>query len=92
MLSYITPFSSLVGGLVFAALRERWRHRGASSWAAGIGALVITGLVGWGDEGIQALLPNRVYDLRDAVLNLVGGALIVLSLVGLELARRADSR
>ena len=38
-------------------------------------ALLITSLVGWGDEGIQFLLPNRYYEWNDVLLNFLGGAL-----------------
>ncbi|MFH1867582.1 MAG: VanZ family protein [Candidatus Omnitrophota bacterium] len=30
-------------------------------------------ILGWVDEGIQYVLPNRVYDIRDVVMNGVGG-------------------
>jgi hypothetical protein len=35
---------------------------------------------GWIDEGIQALLPSRVYDLRDVAFNAVAGLLALTSL------------
>jgi len=38
-------------------------------------AFILTSLIGWGDEGIQYLLPNRYYQLNDVLLNSVGGAL-----------------
>ena len=34
-------------------------------------ALVVTALLGWVDEGIQGLLPNRVYDWLDVASNAV---------------------
>lgn len=39
---------------------------------------LITGALGWIDEGIQKLLPNRVYDIRDVVMNAFSGLLAVL--------------
>ena len=38
-------------------------------------ATLLVALAGWVDEGIQGLLPNRVYDLRDVGLNAGAGAL-----------------
>ncbi len=91
----------LLAGLIHGALRERLRAGGAeavgspgmrptaSVWAAA-GAVLLTSLSGWGDEGIQALLPNRVYDLRDVAFNAAAALLAVAALVGLEVARPRD--
>jgi hypothetical protein len=38
-------------------------------------AFVIASLIGWGDEGIQYLLPNRYYDNRDVLLNSISALL-----------------
>ncbi len=38
-------------------------------------AFLITLLCGWGDEGIQHILPNRVYDIKDVRLNGMSGLL-----------------
>jgi len=43
-------------------------------WAYG-GAFILTSLIGWGDEGIQYLLPNRYYEFRDVCLNSASAAL-----------------
>ena len=32
-------------------------------------------MVGWLDEGVQGLLPNRMYDLRDVAFNALAAAL-----------------
>lgn len=37
-------------------------------------AFLITSLVGASDEGIQYLLPNRVFGIHDALFNVAGGA------------------
>lgn len=91
----------LVGGLLFTALLERQKNtRGESGelssrraflWPA-VGAFVMTGLAGWIDEWIQAVLPNRFYDLRDVAMNAAGGALAVLSIWGLDLLRQRGER
>lgn len=38
----------------------------------------ITGALGWIDEGIQKFLPNRVYDIRDVIINAFAGFLAIL--------------
>jgi len=81
-----------VGGLVYAALCERWGHAGATAsgpagavrrwwqrWPAAW-AILVAGAAGWGDELVQALLPNRVYDLRDVATNAEAAALLVVVL------------
>jgi hypothetical protein len=55
--------------------------------------LITLGLVtalGWGDELIQALLPERVYDLRDVFLNALAGALMLGVIFTAERLRRAS--
>jgi len=79
----------LVGGLAYAALLERWPDEGAGAaagerrrwqrWPAAW-AIVIAAAAGWGDELVQALLPNRYYDLRDVATNAEAAALLVLVL------------
>jgi len=91
----------LVGGLVFAALLERQKNKRRDSsglpsrcaylWPA-VGAFVMTGVAGWIDEGIQEVLPNRYYDLRDVAMNAAGGALAVLSIWIVELLRQMGQR
>ncbi len=78
----------LVGGLVYSALRARRRNHldageplGLATRFAAPVAIVITGLAGWGDEGIQALLPERVYELRDVALNVSAGVLVISAIV-----------
>ena len=56
-------------------------------------ALVITGLLGWGDEGIQYLLPGRVYELRDVGMNVTAGFLIIAAMASLRWVRsKAQAR
>ncbi len=40
-------------------------------------SLVIVFLIGWGDELIQYFLPERVYEFRDVLLNVLSGGLIL---------------
>jgi len=90
----------IVGGLVFAALFERQKNKGDTSggtsgrrgplWPA-VGAFLITGAAGWVDEGIQEILPNRFYDLRDVAMNAAGGALAIASIWLLGLLRQMEA-
>lgn len=66
----------LVAVLVQAALLER-RVGGAGVRWPGLTAVVVAAGLGWVDEGIQALLPNRVYDLRDVGFNALAAAMAV---------------
>ena len=47
-----------------------WALSGISCWPKWWPlAVILVWMVGWGDELIQAVLPSRVYDVRDIVLN-----------------------
>ncbi len=70
----------LVGMLVYEALRER-REGGRSVPVPALLAVAITSLLGWADEGIQAVLPNRVYDLQDVAFNAIAATMAVSATV-----------
>ncbi|MBT3268517.1 VanZ family protein [Candidatus Poribacteria bacterium] len=70
----------LVAQLIYHALVER-RRNGRRVPAPAILAVVATALLGWLDEGIQALLPNRVYDLVDVGANALSGLAAVVTTV-----------
>lgn len=81
--------------LGFRAALEARRRRGVGPAGAGwvpVGAWALTASAGWLDEGIQAVLPNRVYDLRDVGFNALAGALSLASASALEAARRRARR
>lgn len=87
----------LVAGLIYAALRERSvRLREAGRTPRGLtrfpaaSAMALTAILGWGDEGIQYLLPDRVYELRDVGLNVAAGVLLVSAMAALRWARKRD--
>ncbi len=61
---------SILSSLIFRALR--FDHPESTSY---LFALMLTGLLGWIDEGIQYLTPGRYYDLRDVAFNFYGGIL-----------------
>lgn len=77
----------LVAILIHRALRER-RSEGRRVPVPALLAVVSTALVGWLDEGIQALLPNRVYDLRDVGFNALAGLMTVSASLALSWVRR----
>jgi hypothetical protein len=77
----------LVAVLIHQALTERVRG-GCRVPAPAALAVVVTALLGWFDEGIQALLPNRVYDIRDVGFNALAGLMAVAASVALARARR----
>jgi len=77
----------VLGGVVYAAFlerRARCEARPVSArwgrWWPAPAAVVLTSLLGWGDEGIQAVLPNRVYELRDVGLNVAAALLAVTAM------------
>ena len=66
--------------LCYAALAERQARRTGRKRGGVVvvsAAFALTAAVGWIDEGVQYLLPNRVYDLRDVALNAAAGLLAV---------------
>ena len=86
----------IVAVLIYQALSERSRNgRGVRAPAAL--ALVVTALLGWLDEGIQALLTNRVYDNFDVASNALAAlmaisASLAISRAGAAVARRRGDR
>ena len=81
----------LLAVLIHQALLERFRTRRPLLIAAVL-AVAITALLGWLDEGIQVLLPNRVYDLRDVAFNALAGLMAVVASVAVMGARRWGRR
>lgn len=81
--------------LGFRAALDARRRSGAGpagAWSVPAGAWALTAAAGWLDEGIQAVLPNRVYDLRDVGFNALAGALALASAAALEAAREHARR
>ncbi|MDH3650367.1 MAG: VanZ family protein [Saprospiraceae bacterium] len=77
----------VVAAIVYQALLER-KQNGRRVPLAGMMAIGVTWVLCWIDEGIQMILPNRVYDIRDVVFNLVGAGLAVAASMALLWARR----
>jgi hypothetical protein len=80
-----------VGALVYLALEERRRNGRPAPGASWLLAVLAAAALGWLDEGIQKILPNRYYDVQDVVLNALGGLLAVVTIVLLGRARSRDS-
>ena len=51
----------------------------------------MTALLGWLDEGIQALLPNRVYDAFDVFVNALSALMAIAASLAIAWARRRIS-
>jgi hypothetical protein len=86
----------LLAGLVYAAMLERAGRRrttakGPRSWWPAPAAVILTSVLGWGDEGIQAILPNRVYELRDVGLNVAAALIAVGAMAAWRWAERSQS-
>lgn len=79
----------LVAILIYYALSER-RRNGRRVPVPALLALAATVLLGWLDEGIQALLPNRVYELADVGLNAAFATMAIVAIVVLGWARKFD--
>jgi hypothetical protein len=76
----------LVAVLIHQALTERVRN-GRRVPIPAVLTVAVTALLGWLDEGIQALLPNRVYDLRDVGVNALAGLMAISARLALARAR-----
>jgi hypothetical protein len=77
----------LVAVLVYEALMERVGHGGRIP-APALLALAVTALLGWLDEGIQAITPGRVYDMRDVGFNALAGLMAIVVVLALAWVRR----
>ena len=81
----------IVAVLIYQALGERSQNgRGVRAPAAL--ALVVTALLGWLDEGIQALLPNRVYDNFDVASNALAALMAIAACLAISRAGAAVGR
>lgn len=78
---------SIIGVLVYEALTER-KSRGRRVPLPPVLAVLITVALGALHEGIQWLLPNRVFDPVDILFNTLAGTMAVAASVALTWARR----
>lgn len=77
----------VVAVLVHEALMER-NSQGRHVLVPALLAVAITALLGLLDEGIQAMLPTRVYDVRDVGFNALAGLMAIAASLALALVRR----
>lgn len=68
----------LVALLIHELLLERWKSEGGRL-SVGVAAILLTAGFGWLDEGIQRVVPGRVYDLRDVGVNALAALVAVAS-------------
>lgn len=80
----------VVAVFVHEALTERTRH-GRQVPVPALVAVVVTALLGTLDECIQAVLPNRVFDPRDIMVNAAAGLMAIVASLALARARRRAS-
>jgi len=80
----------IVAAFIYEALIERARQ-GRRVPTVPLIAVVATALLGALDESIQALLPGRVFDPADILVNLIAGAMAVAASVALRRARGRKS-
>lgn len=66
-----------VAALAYASAPRTWR-----GWKRYAGCALFVAAAGWIDEGIQALLPSRFYDLRDVGFNAAAG-LMALGMIAI---------
>lgn len=78
---------SIIGVLIYEALTER-RSQGRHVPLPPVLAVMVTVILGALDEGIQWLLPNRVFDPVDILFNTLAGTMAVAGSVALTWARR----
>ena len=81
----------VLGVFIHEALTER-ASQGRRVPIPPVLAVLATAALGVIDEGIQWLLPNRVFDPQDILFNLLAGTMAVSAVVSLAWARRRTSR
>ena len=81
----------IVAALIHQALLERSRNGGSVPMPAAL-AVLMTALLGALDECIQALLPNRVFDVRDIFFNAFAGFMVIAARLAIAPQRRPGWR
>jgi hypothetical protein len=81
----------IVAALIHQALLERVRH-GRRVPAPAALTVALTALLGLLDEGIQAMLPSRVFDLRDVGFNALAGFMVIVARLAMAPQRRLGWR
>ena len=81
----------IVAILVHAALTER-AGNGYSVFRPAVLAIIITCVLGVLDESVQYFLPNRVFDLRDMLVNVLAATMAIAAVSALRAARTKWAR
>ena len=81
----------VVGVFIYAALTER-ASQGRHVPVPALLAMLATTLLGAFDEGIQAMLPSRVFDPMDMLFNFLAAVMSVAASATLGWARRLAVR
>ena len=81
----------VVAALMYQALLERGRHGRLVPMPAAI-AVAATALLGLLDEGIQAVLPSRVFDWNDVLFNALAGFMATVASLALAPVERPGWR
>ena len=81
----------LLAVLLYEALAERKRNGGAIRLPA-LAAILSASAFGWLDEAVQALVPTRVYDLRDVGINALAALVAVSAFAALRWGRERVGR
>ena len=76
----------VIAVLVYLALMER-RANGVEVRAPAIVAFAVAATLGWIDEGIQAVLPNRFFDPIDLAFNTGAALMAIVAVMALRWAR-----
>lgn len=77
----------VLAAFIYEALAERMRN-GRRVPVPPVLIVVVTALLGLLDEGIQVLIPNRVFDIRDVGFNALAGLIAVVASVALAWVRK----
>ena len=77
----------IVAALIYQALTERKCNNYRVPYPSFL-AVLATAILGFVDEVIQAILPNRIYDIRDVGFNALAGLLAVSSIAVLSWTRQ----
>ncbi len=73
----------LLAVFIYQALSERKNH-GKNIPLPFVVAFVLTSFFGWIDEIIQAILPNRFYDIRDVIFNTLAAFMSIIMSMSLS--------
>jgi hypothetical protein len=76
----------IVAALIHQALLERVRNGRPVPWPAAL-TVGVTALLGLLDEGIQAVLPSRVFDWADVFFNALAGFMVIVARLALAPVR-----